>query len=256
MCMWPWRTQIGCKEVKEPQERDPEDTDLFPFESQRLNHKAGTLSIRCLSQKQASSLLQRAARENTDCPVKFECETNKKSMLYVDMRPVHFGETCVKQSIHGLFENTIQVEFHWPSWFLPSNPGIPAPQKLTSQFQQCHIVSEEGTIYLPQRQQGDAGTLYFLCHLLHGGTALPSECETHFRGVVLQHGVRALCQMSMSVEGSCSENSGAKHNAMFHSNDMGQATCVCFKIHFLDMFLRGPKHYLELSSHTKQHPVP
>lgn len=48
------------------------------------------------------------------------------------MRPVHFGEAYVKQSIHGLSEDTIQVEFNWPSWFLPSNPGSPAPQKLTS----------------------------------------------------------------------------------------------------------------------------
>ena len=48
------------------------------------------------------------------------------------MRPVHFGDTYMKQSIHGLYEDTIQVEFNWSSWFLPSNPGSPAPQKLTS----------------------------------------------------------------------------------------------------------------------------
>lgn len=73
------------------------------------------------------------------------------------MRPVHFGETCVKQSIHGLFENTIQVEFHWPSWFLPSNPGIPAPQKLTS-----HSFSN-ATLFLRKGQstclKGSKGTL-------------------------------------------------------------------------------------------------
>lgn len=73
-------------------------------------------------------------------------------MLCVDMRPVHFGETYAKQSIHGLSEDTIQVEFNWPSWFLPSNPGSPAPQKLTShRFSKCHIVSEEGTAYPSQK---------------------------------------------------------------------------------------------------------
>lgn len=58
------------------------------------------------------------------------------------------------------------------------------------------------------------------------------------------------------LRGAAQKTLGLKHDAMFHSNEMGQATYICFKIHFLDMFSRGPKHYLELASHTKQHPVP
>lgn len=75
------------------------------------------------------------------------------------------------------------------------------------------------------------------------------------RDVILLHGGQAMCWASTSAEGAA-RKTWVEHNLMFHSNKMEQTTYGCFKIHFMEVFLRGPKHYLELASHTKPHPVP